>query len=55
VFAVKPSLLREFVARDTDDPERPAGVDGAWFSVENDLVLVPSTEPGEPTDPGRTA
>jgi catechol 1,2-dioxygenase len=55
VFAVKPSLLREFVPRDADDPERPEGVDGAWFSVENDLVLVPSTEPGEPTDPGRTA
>jgi hydroxyquinol 1,2-dioxygenase len=55
VFAVKPSLLREFVPRDADDAERPAGVDGAWFSVENDLVLVPSAEPGEPTDPGRTA
>jgi catechol 1,2-dioxygenase len=55
VFAVKPSLLREFVPRAPDDPERPASVDGAWFSVENDLVLVPSDEPGEPTDPGRTA
>ena len=33
VFAVKPSLLREFVPRDADDAERPAGVDGAWFSV----------------------
>ena len=55
VFAVKPSLLREFAARAADDPERPAGVDGEWFSVENDLVLVPSADPGEPTDPGRTA
>jgi catechol 1,2-dioxygenase len=55
VFAVKPSLLREFVLRDADDPARPAGVAGPWYSVENDLVLVPADEPGEPTDPGRTA
>jgi catechol 1,2-dioxygenase len=55
VFAVKPSLLREFVPRDADDPARPDGVTGAWYSVENDLVLVPADEPGEPTDPGRTA
>jgi hydroxyquinol 1,2-dioxygenase len=41
VFAVKPSLLRTFVPRAADDPARPAGVDGAWFSVENDLVLAP--------------
>jgi protocatechuate 3,4-dioxygenase beta subunit len=41
VFAVKPSLLREFVPRADDDPERPAGVSGSWWSVENDLVLVP--------------
>ncbi|MGZ4396262.1 MAG: dioxygenase family protein, partial [Gaiellaceae bacterium] len=33
VFAVKPSLVRDFVARSADDPERPAGVDGAWVSV----------------------
>ncbi len=39
VFAVKPSLLRTFVPRAADDPARPAGVDGAWCSVENDLVL----------------
>jgi protocatechuate 3,4-dioxygenase beta subunit len=39
VFAVKPSLLREFVPRTADDPERPAGVTGDWWSVENDLVL----------------
>jgi catechol 1,2-dioxygenase len=55
VFAVKPSLLREFVPRVADDPERPDGVAGAWYSVRNDLVLVPADEPGEPTDPGRTA
>ncbi len=41
VFAVKRSLLREFVARAHDDPERPEGVDGEWVSVENDLVLAP--------------
>jgi hydroxyquinol 1,2-dioxygenase len=42
VFAVKPSLLRTFVPRAADDPGRPAGVDGAWCSVENDLVLAPA-------------
>jgi hydroxyquinol 1,2-dioxygenase len=41
VFAVKPSLLREFELRSADDPERPRGVDGRWVSVENDVVLVP--------------
>jgi catechol 1,2-dioxygenase len=55
VFAVKPSLLREFVARDADDPERPDGVDGPWFSVRNDIVLVAAPAAGEPVDPGRTA
>jgi catechol 1,2-dioxygenase len=39
VFAVKPSLVRTFVVRDPDDPERPEGVVGEWVSVENDLVL----------------
>ena len=55
VFAVKRSLLRDFVRRSDDDAERPAGVAGPWWSVENDLVLVASDRPGEPTDPGRTA
>jgi hydroxyquinol 1,2-dioxygenase len=55
VFAVKPSLLREFVRRPADDPDRPDGVEGEWFSVENTIVLVPASEPGEPVDPGRTA
>ena len=41
VFAVKPSLLRDFVQRSADDPEKPAGVDGDWVSVENDIVLAP--------------
>ncbi len=39
VFAVKPSLMREFVERSAGDPECPAAVDGPWVSVENDLVL----------------
>jgi hydroxyquinol 1,2-dioxygenase len=39
VFAVKPSLLRSFVTRSADDPERPEGVTGEWCSVENDIVL----------------
>jgi hydroxyquinol 1,2-dioxygenase len=42
VFAVKPSLLREFVERSSDDPERPPGVETAWYSVENDVVLAPA-------------
>jgi hydroxyquinol 1,2-dioxygenase len=55
VFAVKSSLLRDFVAREADDPQRPAGVDGRWWSLESDFVLVPADEAGEPIDPGRTA
>ena|SRR5438034_5477558 len=55
VFAVKASLLRDFVRRSDDDPKRPVGVTGPWCSVENDLVLVASDRPGEPADPGRTA
>jgi hydroxyquinol 1,2-dioxygenase len=41
VFAVKPSLLRDFVPRSADDPARPAGVVGSWTSVRNDIVLAP--------------
>jgi hydroxyquinol 1,2-dioxygenase len=41
VFAVKHSLLREFVPRSADDPERPAGVSGGWCSVQNEIVLAP--------------
>ena len=44
VFAVKPSLLRRFVRRTSDDPERPPAVSGSWWSVENDIVLAPSDE-----------
>jgi len=55
VFAVKPSLLREFVHRSADDPERPAGIDGDWVSLESDIVLVRG-EGGAPiVDSGRTA
>ncbi len=42
VFAVKPSLIREFVLRSPDDPETPAGLTGQWCLVENDLVLQPT-------------
>ena len=60
VFAVKPSLVREFRSRAADDPERPAGIATPWVSLELDLVLAPA-EPGTvaaaaapPVDPGRT-
>jgi catechol 1,2-dioxygenase len=39
VFAVKPSLLRRFVPRAADDPDRPPGINGEWCSVRNDIVL----------------
>ncbi len=41
VFAVKPSLIREFVMHAPGDPETPEGVATEWVSVENDLVLAP--------------
>jgi len=42
VFAVKRSLLRDFVPRNPDDPERPASiVKGEWCTVDNDIVLAP--------------
>ncbi len=40
VFAVKPSLVRDFARRPADDPDRPPSVEGEWYSVENDVVLV---------------
>jgi len=55
VFAVKPSLLRDFLPRSADDPDRPAGVEGEWCSVENDIILVPESDDREVADPGRTA
>jgi len=54
VFAVKPSLLREFVRRPPDDPAAPPGIVGDWYSVENDLVLAAGVAE-EPMDDGRTA
>jgi hydroxyquinol 1,2-dioxygenase len=41
VFAVKPSLVREFVSHPADDPETPPGISGDWVSVVNDVVLAP--------------
>jgi len=46
VFAVKPSLIKQFVRRSPDDRERPAGVSGAWWSLEMDFVLAPATQTG---------
>jgi hydroxyquinol 1,2-dioxygenase len=43
VFAVKPTLLRDFLEREPGDPARPAAVDGPWCSVENDIVLAPAS------------
>lgn len=54
VFAVKPSLLRTFVPRAADDPERPAGVDRPWVSLELDLILVPGDDGPAVVDSGRT-
>jgi hydroxyquinol 1,2-dioxygenase len=55
VFAVKPSLLREFRERAAADPDRPPGVEGEWVSLENDIVLGPDGDDGPVEDPGRTA
>jgi hydroxyquinol 1,2-dioxygenase len=55
VFAVKPSLLRTFVERSPDDPERPPGIEGEWVSLENDIVLASGEDGGAVVDPGRTA
>ena len=55
VFAVKPSLLRTFVERSADDPDRPPTVAGEWVSLENDIVLAPGVDGGAVVDPGRTA
>jgi hydroxyquinol 1,2-dioxygenase len=53
VFAVKPSLVREFRERAAADPERPPGVEVPWVSLELDLVLAPGNG-GAPVDRGRT-
>jgi hydroxyquinol 1,2-dioxygenase len=54
VFAVKPSLMREFVSRDADDPDRPEGIEEEWVSLELDLVLAPGEDRAEVADVGRT-
>lgn len=54
VFAVKPSLLRRFEEREADDPDRPAGVDRAWCSLESDIMLAPGAS-ARVDDYGRTA
>jgi hydroxyquinol 1,2-dioxygenase len=54
VFAVKPSLLRRFVDRDADDPERPEGIEEPWVSLELELVLVPGEDRAAVADLGRT-
>lgn len=55
VFAVKQALLRDFVLRDADDPDKPERLGaGPWYSLESDFVLVPGSG-SEPVDPGRTA
>ncbi len=54
VFAVKPSLLRDFVTHSADDPDTPDGVDTDWVSVENDIVLAPGQDERPIEDPGRT-
>jgi hydroxyquinol 1,2-dioxygenase len=53
VFAVKPSLLRRFQMRTSDDPQTPEAVTGAWVSLELDLVLAPG-DPEPVVDRGRT-
>jgi catechol 1,2-dioxygenase len=55
VFAVKPSLQRDFRERAADDPERPPGIDGGWVSLESDIVLTRGDAGGDVSDPGRTA
>lgn len=55
VFAVKRALVRSFVERNPDDPERPPEVEGPWASLELELVLAPGADAGDPADPGRTA
>ena len=53
VFAVKPSLRREFVTHGPEDPQTPAGVDGEWVSVANDIVLAPAPVAGNGAGPSR--
>jgi protocatechuate 3,4-dioxygenase beta subunit len=54
VFGVKPSLFRDFRPRAAEDPKRPGGIKGRWYSLESDFVLAVG-DPDEPIDPGRTS
>jgi hydroxyquinol 1,2-dioxygenase len=54
VFAVKPSLLRRFDQRSSDDPDRPPAIDGPWCSLQADILLAQGAS--TPVDDyGRTA
>ena len=44
VFAVKPSLIKQFEMRDPSDPERPVQIHGPWCSTEVDFVLAAEGE-----------
>ena len=54
VFAVKPSLVRDFTEHQPDDPGTPPGVDGPWVSLELELVLSPGEGGAAIADRGRT-
>lgn len=43
VFGVKPSLVCRFERHEPGDGGGPPGHEGAWFSLERDLVLAPAT------------
>jgi hypothetical protein len=56
VFAVKGSLLRRFVPRDANDPERPPSIpERDWVSLESDIILLRGKDRPPVVDPGRTA
>jgi catechol 1,2-dioxygenase len=44
VFAVKPSLLRDFELHAAGSADPPAGVTGDWYSTQNDMVLAPAPQ-----------
>jgi hydroxyquinol 1,2-dioxygenase len=44
VFGVKPSLICHYVRHDAGDDGAPAGVSGAWYTLEHDLVLAEVAE-----------
>jgi hydroxyquinol 1,2-dioxygenase len=53
VFAVKPTLLREFITHRPDAPGTPDGITTDWVSVRNDLVLAPAVAADNGSRPGR--